>query len=235
MRTSPAATSYLRASKPVGYGTKAGNRPIVSINEATFYREHPSKIGHDAVTNPAIFPDLTFLLASDTKSPKHWAVIGSSNAGKTTLLEVLRGQHLCFPSTARSFPFLCSDAANPQHRSPARVIHYVGFDSERAGVGKSGTRGAYLSARYESRREDTDFTVMDYLTGNTDLNPLGEKGGREVNKENLAKVIGDLQLAALKDMPMRNLSNGQTRRAKIARALLGEPMVLLLDEPFSMV
>ena len=34
-------------------------------------------------------------------------------------------------------------------------------------------------------------------------------------------------------MPVGNLSNGQTRRARIAKALLGKPEVLMLDEPFS--
>ncbi|EHL03265.1 putative Uncharacterized ABC transporter ATP-binding protein [Glarea lozoyensis 74030] len=33
-------------------------------------------------------------------------------------------------------------------------------------------------------------------------------------------------------MPISNLSNGQTRRARIAKALLGKPGLLLLDEPF---
>ena len=91
-----------------------------------------------------------------------------------------------------------------------------------------------MSARYESRREATDFTVMDFLRGNTDLNPSEEQEGKDVNDRSVRKVISDLKLGALVDMPMGNLSNGQTRRTRIARALLGRPMVLLLDEPFSM-
>ena len=34
-------------------------------------------------------------------------------------------------------------------------------------------------------------------------------------------------------MPVANLSNGQTRRARIAKALLNKPELLLLDDPFS--
>ncbi|KAG7005040.1 ABC transporter ATP-binding protein modF [Physcia stellaris] len=89
-----------------------------------------------------------------------------------------------------------------------------------------------MSARYESRREETDFSVLDYLTGNTELNPYGRPEEDGSGSRELARVIRDLNLANLVEMPVGNLSNGQTRRARIAKALLGMPEVLLLDEPF---
>ena len=211
--------------------------PIINIKNGTFYRQYPSTPGSDDVTNPALFPKLKLSIPSTTNSDREqWCIIGGSSAGKTTLLEILRGRHLCLPPSARTFPHLASKHIAPvdsRLRTAENAIQYVGFSGEEGGLGGSGTRGAYLSARYESRREETDFLLRDYLVGNTNLNIVEETVPVISKDAGFAKrVLEDFGLENYLGMPMGNLSNGQTRRARIVKALLGHPLILLLDEPF---
>ncbi|OAX80355.1 hypothetical protein ACJ72_05313 [Emergomyces africanus] len=221
--------------------------PVISINEGTFYREYPIP-GTLKKDNPPLFPSLTFSLPSyiptkdgECSSLEHCAIIGSSD--KSSFLDVLRGRFICIPPTARSYPYLLTLGARVEDsisRDPAHAIQYVGFNggqNESTGA----NRGSYLSARYESRREETDFTLLQYLKDQTSLNPLVqekeellEDGSIKIseNDEHLNKIIRDFQLGELLSMPVSNLSTGQGRRARIAKALLMKPEVLLLDEPF---
>lgn len=79
------------------------------------------------------------------------------------------------------------------------------------------------SARYGAVREEDRVTLRQYLAESVD-----SEAENTVNE-----VVESLELDQYLDLPLVALSNGQTRRARIVRALLRRPKVLLLDEPLS--
>lgn len=202
----------------------------MKLDQATFYRRYPSETADaNAPPNPPIFPNLSFSLPS---KGEYWSIISPASLARTTFLQILNGEYICVPPTARSYPHLSSeDIKEARLRSPHNAISYVGFDAQRGGIGGTSLKGAYLSARYEARKEETDWLLQDYLEGNTELNAL-EKSEDDIDRSLLERVVKNLRLQDLLGRPVTNLSNGQTRRARIAKSLLSKPELLLLDGPF---
>lgn len=76
-------------------------------------------------------------------------------------------------------------------------------------------------------RENEDrVTLRETLQPKNNASPMKE--------ERLEQLANQMNLYSLLDLPMVALSNGQRRRARIVKAILGDPELLLLDEPFSM-
>ena len=55
----------------------------------------------------------------------------------------------------------------------------------------------------------------------------------EIDQKKLRKTSEVLGVDKLLDGSLMNLSNGQQRRARIVKALLHDPEILLLEEPYS--
>lgn len=142
-----------------------------------------------------------------------WAVTGPVGSGKTTLAETLLGRHAVRSGEMR-WPLL----ARLGVAFPSDVVRLVTFKEESRLFSYA---GHYYQQRFEFADADEPLTLTDFL-----------RSGTPATDAELNEAAQKLGLADRLDLSFMKLSNGQTRRARIARALLSKPELLILDDPF---
>jgi ABC-2 type transport system ATP-binding protein len=130
------------------------------------------------------------------------ALVGANGAGKSTLLRILTT--LLLPTRGRAE--VCGLDVT---REPARVRRRLGYHTG---------ADACIYARLSGRENLELFAELNNL-------PRHEASHR------IADLSGLLGLGELLDRQVRTLSTGNIHRLGLARALLHQPSVLLLDEP----
>jgi zinc transport system ATP-binding protein len=133
------------------------------------------------------------------------AVAGPNGGGKTTLVRILLG--LERPSEGRALLY-----GEPAHRfSRRRTLGYLAQRSVLGGDAPATVREVVSAGR---------------LAAGGLIGPL-----RRRDRELAAEAIARVGLEEHADSPVRTLSGGMQQRAFIAKALAGEPSLLVLDEP----
>ncbi len=127
--------------------------------------------------------------------------LGPNGAGKTTTMNIIAGY---LSSTSGTVKVNGHDILE----EPALAKKDIGYLPEQPPL--------YL-----------DMTVSEYLDFICDLKQVK----KEDRKKQLASIISMVKIADVKDRLIGTLSKGYKQRVGIAQALVGDPSILILDEP----
>ncbi|MBA2310593.1 MAG: metal ABC transporter ATP-binding protein [Pseudonocardiales bacterium] len=135
------------------------------------------------------------------------AVLGPNGSGKTTLLQVLLGLR-----------HLTAGEVLVDGRPPGRGSDRIGY------IPQQSTLEADLPLR---ARDLVGLGLDGHRLG---LGPLGP-GARRVRRRRIDAAMAEVGATGYADAPLARLSGGEQQRLRVAQALVGEPSVLLCDEP----
>ncbi|MGD1891820.1 MAG: ATP-binding cassette domain-containing protein [Cyclobacteriaceae bacterium] len=156
-----------------------------------------------------ILQDITFAIYPG----QAWAITGWAGSGKTTLAKII----------ANRFPVTTGHLTNNLPPSTKVVI----VEQQHRYKNQIEAAENYYQARYESLSSEDFPTVEDTLLEN-----LPDFEENEQKSQQVEEVLKLLQIIHLKNVRLIQLSNGENKRFQLSKALLQNPKMLILDNPF---
>lgn len=142
------------------------------------------------------------------KKGQHWCLLGLNGSGKTTLLNVVNGYH--WPTEGK--------------------VHVLGRTFGQANLPELRKEIGWVSSSLQQRFREFDTVLQIILSGK--FASIGLYDAVEEKDITRAKELMELlECEQLQDQTYGVLSQGERQRVLIARALMAEPKLLILDEP----
>ncbi|MCG7335749.1 ABC transporter ATP-binding protein [Sporosarcina sp. ACRSM] len=143
---------------------------------------------------------------------EHWGILGLNGSGKTSLLNIVSGYHFPSSGEVQVLGNLFGKTNLPELR---KKIGFVSSSLDRFAdfFNKEKVERVIVSGKFAS------FGIYEQVAPE--------------DWEKADHLLESLRLAYLKGKPYHLLSEGEKRRVLIARALMSDPKMLILDEPCS--
>ncbi len=143
------------------------------------------------------------------------ALIGPNGAGKTTVVNLLSGELQADSGVIRF---------NGSEIGGLRVHQRV-----HAGLGRS----FQITSIFENLSVAENMALALLAGDGHNFRFLGNAFGALSVKENLATALARVDLVEKAELPAAYLSHGEKRQLEVGMALVGEPQLLMLDEPMA--
>ena len=153
----------------------------------------------------AILDSVSFQAESDQR----WVILGANGAGKTTLLRV---------------------AAAQIHPSEGEAI-VLGERLGQINVFELRTRIGFASSALASQIPNSETVLNAVMTASYGVTGRWKEVYDSVDERRARRVLGEWQLSDFEERPFGTLSDGERKRVQIARSIMTDPEMLLLDEP----
>ncbi|WP_144881188.1 ABC transporter ATP-binding protein [Microbacterium paraoxydans] len=152
-----------------------------------------------------IIDHVTWQVSDDQR----WVILGPNGAGKTTLLQL--ADTLMHPTSG--------------------TVTMLGETLGRADVFEIRPRIGFASSAMAKRIPRDETVLNTVLTAAYSVLGRWNESYEDIDERRALRVLGDWRLAHLADRTFGTLSDGEQKRVQIARAVMTDPELLLLDEP----
>jgi len=140
---------------------------------------------------------------------ERWVIVGPNGAGKTTLLKIAAAQLQPSVGTAR----------------------VLGEALGEINVFELRTRVGFASTAIASRIPNSETVLDAVMTASYAVTGRFKEMYEDVDERRARRVLNEWHLSEYADRPFGTLSDGERKRVQIARAIMPDPELLLLDEP----
>jgi iron complex transport system ATP-binding protein len=143
------------------------------------------------------------------ESNQRWVIIGPNGAGKTSLLRI----------------------AGAQTHPTSGTAEVLGQTLGEINIFELRTRLGFASNALAGHIPNSETVLDVVMTATYGITGRWTEKYEDIDERRARRVLGEWQLSDYADRAFGTLSDGERKRAQIARAVMPDPEMLLLDEP----